>query len=620
MNKKIISAFLSLTLIFSAFSSFADESSALSEAVKKPVTEATVDDNGNSAELTESDVHTDSSANVEVNVESDAKDAEPTYVDAKQKFLSYKSTFLSDVEKALVLYNENVITKRYRFPEIYMGISTCKYVGGAIYNDENKPVDESMCQEILGFLNRLYDVIGDNIEFEYVTEEEIEHFNKEFDKETKILGTDPSIRLVRFLIGLSGIELNSNFLLRGNWLKMPRDQYYYVSDVEEIWDYVAENFFGDENHNIGYKLNGEFNDLTYSRNRVQYLDYENKLYRGEPVDIIDKLTFELKLTEQHKGSFFDFLGDTGTIVKCRIVQTVGVETNHSRLRQFVLTAEGCNGTMEFADQAPSNWGYEGTSNFMDFGPMRITGVTQANSVRSVAVTLHRLGNYVLFDSVPTQNMNYEFYYAGNETAERKAMYKLFGIQKGDFYISSSPTQDPENYVTPMRHTYELGGESYSWDYYINFVAVMPIDASSKALPDWYLALGDDVTATIVGIAATLNDKDYACYTMVRFAGSKKSVWFDISSGSHQIDWTRNDYTADDNLEMKLVYSSLLSFDGNEKVKDTVNKKSFEATIDFSHEDFDIESIEFDFGVVTDKVTADEINYIGGGKDIYAKFM
>lgn len=619
MNKKIISVVISALLVLSCCIVNADTSSAdvISDDIPSVDVTYTTDEENNSSDSAAQTVLADTkdeSSEKDDNSSAQVSDEKQQALSAKEVHESHKDSFMKDFDETMQMINQSAIDNEYRcyidvtiMSKKYYKITERSLNGGL--NDE-----DMIC--LHNFADGLFDLLTENATRVYTSESEISDFNENYDKVGLVANWDVEKQKIKFGLyilnpGTDTSAKSLKFELNGNYIKCPYG-YFYIENPYELIDYVGENYFGE---GVLYQLTGSKTDLSYSKYQTQYLDYDNKKYNGESVNILEKLTFDINLNQSHKYTFFDFLGNPGTTVKCRIVQV-----DRSKADVFVLTMEGSKCTMEFETSAPSNFGYDGTYNFMDFERLRISGTTSGNGVGSVNVRLTSPCDKVIFSSMPVSNMNYEFYYHGNTAAEKRAIYKMFGIEKGDAVISYPQTQDPEYYITKMRNSYELFGETHVTDYDINFVAVMPIEVNSKASPDWYLALGDDVTATILGISHTVNGKESHCYTMIKFTGSKSSIWFDMASGSHRIDWDKTDYTAEDNLEMKLEYDSLLSFDGNEKIQNTLDKEYIDARIYFSHEDFSIKSIEFDIGLITDEVTADEINYIGGGKDIYEKFM
>ena len=171
-------------------------------------------------------------------------------------------------------------------------------------------------------------------------------------------------------------------------------------------------------------------------------------------------------------------------------------------------------------------------------------------------------------------------------------------------------QDPERYVTKVKGPRNDGKVL---DYKITFVAEVPLD-NFNANADWFKQLGDDVTATLVGFTQTLDGKEIRNYTMIRFAGSKDTIWFN------------NADTIPDNSDGKYIvvdnsYVSLISFDGKERVYNSVTHDTLDTQITFSNDSaMELISIKIVVGSKSTKVESDNIKYIGGGKATYEKLF
>ncbi|MBE7052285.1 MAG: hypothetical protein E7395_06935 [Ruminococcaceae bacterium] len=622
--KRILSAILLSVYVFVSCAVSFSVYATNEDITQNTVSDELIADSSASSVIDEPDASSDSqTSEIETNVDSSETQIDSKKLSAKESFLSHKEEYMNTLKKMLSIAAED--NPEY-FLTDFMVTITC-----LIYGDYRTGVDprkynitDEMYDEICNFVSRFYDFVSERVVFEYTTEEEIEEIKRCIDEALPAhIGLMDSFKQhyisVSFRADPYGNKIERDYrsieVLGEHYLRLYIDKsyYFYVEDFHEIVKFIQDNYFS---KGIYYKLTNTNHD-NHSHFYTQKFDYDACLYNSHEVDIIDKLTFDVKVEEKHMHTFLEFLADPGSTIKCRVVQATSKDKGN--INKFILTAEGSRSTMEFGTTAPSGFGYDGTYNFMDFGPIRLTGKTVGNDIRSINFAL-RYSNVTVLPSVPTENMKYEFYYEGNTLAERRAMYKLFGISKDNIIVPLKEEQDPEYYITKMKNSYELFGEQFVTDYKINFIAVMPIDVSAKAAPDWYAKLGDDVKATILGISSTLNGEERSCYTMVKFEGSKNHIWFDMLSGSHKINWSKTDYTADDILEVKLEYDSLLSFDGEEKIQNTLDKEYFDARMYFSHEDFSIKSIEFDIGLATDTVTSDEINYIGGGKAVYEKIM
>lgn len=173
-------------------------------------------------------------------------------------------------------------------------------------------------------------------------------------------------------------------------------------------------------------------------------------------------------------------------------------------------------------------------------------------------------------------------------------------------------QDLERYVTEMRTFEEDGSEGF--DFYIAFLAQADMDISASAsTPDWYDNLGDNVKATIVGITQTWAGKDRRNYTMIKFSGDDDSIWFDMSMiiPSAAID--------EKDCYVETIYSSLISFDGFQKIQNTIKYDTTSAVINFDNfENKKLTSVVFEIGKKKVEISADKIKHIGGGKIAYEK--
>lgn len=171
-------------------------------------------------------------------------------------------------------------------------------------------------------------------------------------------------------------------------------------------------------------------------------------------------------------------------------------------------------------------------------------------------------------------------------------------------------QDPERYVTTVKGP-RNDGKVY--DYKITFAAEVPLD-TFRANADWFKGLGDNVTATLVGFTQTLDGKEIRNYTMIRFTGSKDTIWFN------------NADTIPDNSDSKYIvvdnsYVSLISFDGKERVYNSVNHETLDTQITFNNDnDMELVSIKIIVGSKLISVESNNIKYIGGGKATYEKLF
>ncbi len=173
-------------------------------------------------------------------------------------------------------------------------------------------------------------------------------------------------------------------------------------------------------------------------------------------------------------------------------------------------------------------------------------------------------------------------------------------------------QDLERYVTEMRTFEEDGSEGF--DFYVSFLAQADIDIpASASTPDWYDKLGDNVKATIVGITQTWAGKDRRNYTMIKFTGDDDSIWFDMSM------ITPSAAIGEEDCYVETIYSSLISFDGFQKIQNTIEYDTTSTVLNFDNfENKKLTSVVFEIGKKKVEISADKIKHIGGGKIAYEK--
>lgn len=171
-------------------------------------------------------------------------------------------------------------------------------------------------------------------------------------------------------------------------------------------------------------------------------------------------------------------------------------------------------------------------------------------------------------------------------------------------------QDPERYVTKVKGERNDGK---ILGYKISFIAEIPIN-NFNSNADWYKKLGDNVTATLVGFTQTLDNKEIRNYTMIRFVGSKNTVWFDNAD-------TLPRKTNNGVIEVDNSYVSLISFNGIEQIYNSVNHNTLDTKITFNDsEEMELVSIQLIIGGKLIKTDINDIKYIGGGKATYEKLF
>lgn len=144
-------------------------------------------------------------------------------------------------------------------------------------------------------------------------------------------------------------------------------------------------------------------------------------------------------------------------------------------------------------------------------------------------------------------------------------------------------------------------------YSINFIAEIPFENKNSD----YSYLGNNLKLALIGLENTLDGKVYRNDVMVRLAGDKGCLWFKVGDG----EFGKND---DGTQFVKSEYNSLISFDGYQRVYNTINHKSLNVELTFSGENMELDKAVLVDGSYKYSFNADQIKYIGGGKSTYEK--
>ena len=152
------------------------------------------------------------------------------------------------------------------------------------------------------------------------------------------------------------------------------------------------------------------------------------------------------------------------------------------------------------------------------------------------------------------------------------------------------------------------------DYRINSVYQLSLEGLGKDLPKWYKDLGSNVSLYLLSFTQVWDLKDRHTYTMVKIEGDDDRVWF--INGNAEFGSKPNG-----GKFAESEYNSLISFDGFERVRNTVNFDSINLSVDFAaNEDMDVEKITVDIDGEKLSVPSENITYIGGGKMTYESFF
>jgi len=96
--------------------------------------------------------------------------------------------------------------------------------------------------------------------------------------------------------------------------------------------------------------------------------------------------------------------------------------------------------------------------------------------------------------------------------------------------------------------------------------------SEKELPEWYKALGSDVSCTVLSLAQTVDGKDDENRLMLRFKGSKGTLWFKHETIRPTF-LTDKSFVSEKPITVDISLSSLKSFDGKALVQNILENET-----------------------------------------------
>ena len=401
---------------------------------------------------------------------------------------------------------------------------------------------------------------------------------------------------------------------------------------EELMKYIAEDSVDTLSNLISREDSGKV--LNYGK-----YDLENgtiTLDNGYETPLIykEKMEFDIIIDESYIDTVFEEVADIYETVHCTIYCTF------SGSGYFILTLEGDKGKKSLWEKVDgigftngyklsfSLYKYVENNKFICnengfYDKIYVLGKYEDNTDLKLQVYYEPISKVNIFELEPSNtlqadSLTYEcFMDAEQFEKDSLNLYALFNMPDKAEYIeqlreynelNGTNEQDSERTTTALRGT---GSDGVVQDYYITFIAEFPITISSTALPDWCDDLGDDIKATLIGFTQTVDGKDRRNYTMIRFSGSKDTLWFQNGGGTI--------HGPDGNIRLiENYYHSLISFDGTNKVYNSVSHETVDLGLTFSNDEMELLSIQLDIGSKSQTTDADSIKYIGGGKATHEK--
>ncbi len=370
---------------------------------------------------------------------------------------------------------------------------------------------------------------------------------------------------------------------------------------------------------------------AWDPNKAQYMAKA----KIEDLIKVDEMIFSFELIGDLEGYLTERIGNVGEMIKATFEHFYVKE--RKRTHYYLLTFEGSKSSVTLWTE--EQYGFEqipsadnaiigisfscqvidgecrSLKGCLEKTPFSVDGVFQNGELKSVELGYYvtPLGDLIETRSITTNNCSYTVYEENDIT-----MDEAFKDTDKDSYIAEQKDRlesnkkdedyDLERLVTTLKRTREDGRV---FDYYISFVSELPLSTKSLSWP-WLKELGDDVKVTMLGLSLTADGKEYTSYTLLRFSGSKDSIWF--RTGSTDVNIPSDGYVYVDNS-----YESLISFDGIKYVYNSLSHYTLDAKIVFSDTDRELISIKLLDGSKEISTDSSKIKYIGGGKATYEKF-
>lgn len=344
---------------------------------------------------------------------------------------------------------------------------------------------------------------------------------------------------------------------------------------------------------------------------------------------VERVEFDIITDDSYSGTLFEDISNIGSKIHCTIKNFLAGHTI------YVLTLDGEKGTKQLFYQN-YDWAFNPgdklqflTGHYIDEGKLIIDnnikydsiileGISSNDNITEIKLFLKPDTMPFIINStnlITAENIEY----TALDTNERRSLNTLFGIPDKQTVIENSKEdkekydveeQDPERYTTLVKGVRKDGRVL---DYSISFIAEIPLNTdNNNNLPAWYSRLGNNVTATLIGFTQTIDGEENRNYTMIRFSGTKGNAWFNNAD-------TIPMKTEDDTIIVDNSYVSLVSFDGKERVYNSVTHETLDTKITFSNDDnMDLLNIAIKIGNKTISVDSSDVKYIGGGKATYEK--
>lgn len=399
--------------------------------------------------------------------------------------------------------------------------------------------------------------------------------------------------------------------------------YYYIENPAQFMDYVlsmADVFGIQANDETEYKYGAEY-------------DFDKKLINGNPYQVVDCVSFEADIDDSFYDTFIEEIASPNSTINCTM-ELIRFGTSN----RVLLKMDGDRDERTYYMRPDYTW-YSNSIMFYTNSyiyknrvvttnqPMfyiKVEGVTDedGNIDLTLTVNLGQIGD--LPTKIVSKNLKYESFIDEDTSIwdKNRNLGGLFSLTREKMAEENKKIEeqmsqeiDYENYVNYLRKKDEDG--NVISDYFVHFIAQVELSIKSNILPDWYNKLGDNVTATIIGITKIIRNNERVD-SMILFKGDKGEKWFTNSSIIPSSAMTMMKYTSDEDLSINCTYSELKSFDGEKTVRNTIEYEQMSFEFKYKNDGYlTPDGIDFKIGPKSQHFDEQDIKYIGGGKLSYA---
>ncbi len=390
---------------------------------------------------------------------------------------------------------------------------------------------------------------------------------------------------------------------------------------------------------------GQANKDTGDEKNEEVIDYEIRITSRfaskeqlKKMPIGDKMKFSFTVLPQYKGVITHEVANVGETVKCELEHLINGNTEDIS----ILTMSGSRGEAKFWYNNYRSWGGSQMGNVQpmyfsfgsriidgdqvyckysdekmrwpnmyivsEFGGGKLTSVKFAFNMPLVHLVNGKIHltdqrEQAIENAVECFDTDYIVYsdeensLADNFADRDKEQLIEDALAEAEKY--DSVEQDPEHYVTLVKGVSKSGR---IFDYTISFVAEMELD-SVKNPSAWYSKLGDNVKFALVGLTETVDGDKRGDNILLRFSGDKGEKWFRRSREGWKTD-------EDGTITMEGSYKSLISFDGYEMIRNTLEYEVVNMDLKFSTPEDMFYSIDVDVDGRKLHFDTSKIKYIG----------